>query len=77
MNLGGGCLYVPDEDLKQFYAKYLKYIIKGNNEVNLTEQPLICDDGNSYSPVIIDVDLKYGSPGCSWKINEIKDAVIH
>ena len=56
VNLGGGCLYVPDKDLKEFYAKYLKNILLDNKEVHLIEQPLVCDDVNSYSPVIIDVD---------------------
>ena len=59
VNLGGGCLYVPDSDLSEFYAKYLRYILIGKNVINLTEQPLVCEDTNAYSPVIIDIDLRY------------------
>ena len=51
--------FVPEKDVKQFLATYLKYALIERKEVHLTEQPLILDDGSSYSPVIIDVDLRY------------------
>ena len=63
VNLGGGCIYVPDEDLNAFYALYLQHVLIHNNEINLTKQPLQCEDGNTYSQVIIEVDLRYGAPG--------------
>ena len=63
VNLAGGYLYVPDEDLNDFYALYLTCALIKHKEINLTEQPLVCEDGCSYSPVIIDVDLRYPSEG--------------
>ena len=63
VNLGGGCLYVPKEDNNEFHAKYLKYVLIAEREMNLTEQPLVFSDGNSYSPVIVDVDLRYSAEG--------------
>ena len=63
VNLGGGCIYVPDKDLNEFYALYLRHVLIHNTELNLTEQPQVCEDGNTYSPVIIDIDLRYGAPG--------------
>ena len=63
VNLGCGCIYVPDEDLNEFYALYLKQVLLNNNVIHLTEQPLVCEDGKSYSPVIIDIDLRYGALG--------------
>ena len=52
---------MPDSDLPEFYAKYLRYILIGKNEINLTEQPLVCEDKSAYSPAIIDVDLRYSN----------------
>ena len=63
VNLAGGCLYVPDEDVNEFHARYLKYALRNKREINLTEMPLVCPDGNSYSPVVIDIDLRYSSDG--------------
>ena len=61
VNLGGGCLFVPDDEVKDFLARDLKYALIDRKEVNLTEQPLILEDGSSYSPVVIDVDLRYST----------------
>ena len=63
VNLGGGCLYVPEEDKNEFYAKYLRYALINKNEINLTEQPLVCEDGRSFSPVVVDIDLRYHRKG--------------
>ena len=41
VNLAGGCLHVPDEDLNEFYAKYLKYALVNKRKIHLTEQPLL------------------------------------
>ena len=75
VSLAGGCLYVPDEDLSEFYAKYLKYALVNKREINLTEQPLVSPDGNSYSPVIIDIDLRYRSQGLTWEMTHLEDAI--
>ena len=61
VNLGGGCLFVPDNEVNEFHARYFRYALIEKREINLTEQPRFCEDGNAYSPVIIDVDLRYGS----------------
>ena len=52
---------MPDSDIPEFYAKYLRYVLIGKNIINLTEQPLVCEDMNAYSPVIIDIDLRYAN----------------
>ena len=66
VNLGGGCLFVPEKDVKEFLATYLKYALINRKEVHLTEQPLILDDGSSYSPVVVDIDLRYSTGNDHW-----------
>ena len=63
VNLGGGCMYFLEVDNNAFYAKYLKYVLIAKREINLTEQPLVSPDRNWYSPVIVDVDLRYSTDG--------------
>ena len=75
VNLGGGCLYVPEEEKTEFYAKYLKHALVNHKEINLTEQPRVCEDGCSYSPVIIDIDLRYAAEGLTWELCELENAI--
>ena len=76
VNLGGGCLFVPEDEANEFHAKQLRYALIEKREINLTEQPLFCDDGCVYSPVIIDIDLRCATEVDTWHMQNVKDAVI-
>ena len=75
VNLAGGCLFVPENEVNEFHARYLRYALIDKREINLTEQPMFCDDGHAYSPVIIDVDLRYDIEFIRWRMGDVQKAV--
>ena len=34
-----------------------------------------CEDGRSYTPAIIDIDLRYAADGLTWELGELQDAI--
>ena len=68
-------MFVPEKEVNEFHARYLRYALIERREINLTEQPMFCDDGNAYSPLIIDIDLRYDDEFTTWQMEDVKQAV--
>ena len=37
--------------------------------------PRFCEDGCSYSPAIINIDIRYPADGLTWELGELQDAI--
>ena len=59
-NLQGGTYYVPKSKESEFLSRYIEFLFGyQNGRLSLTEAPLQTPLGKVFSPVFLDLDLRY------------------
>lgn len=70
-SIKGGCYYIGENDMDNFYKLYYDHIFTKGNKEYLVEKQL----ANDNSPVLVDIDLKY-SPNVSERQHTQEDIEI-